>query len=182
MMEQRMTLAYRSVTRADIPDAARVHQQAHWETYAPIFGADTRALEYNAVVSTWSQAIAAGATAIMACDQDTAVGVALAEHDRIAAIYILSTHQRQRIGRHLLEAVLQSASGQGYPIVRFEVLALNAAAIAFYRSQGACEVGRGASDDSPNDVFFQLRTSHVPRTTLTPAMPDGSIGRCGKRP
>ncbi len=99
---------------------------------------------------------------MMAFDQETAVGVALANRDRIEAIYILSTHQRQGIGRHFLKALLHAAGEQGYPIVRFEVLALNTSAMAFYRMQGACEVGRGASDDSLDDVFFQLRTSYAP--------------------
>jgi len=35
----------RGATLEDVPDIARVHAKADWETYAPLFGAQAYALE-----------------------------------------------------------------------------------------------------------------------------------------
>ena len=54
----------------DVPAVARVHAQAHWETYAPLFGANAHALDVAALERRWCQALDDGSLVLVATSGD----------------------------------------------------------------------------------------------------------------
>jgi ribosomal protein S18 acetylase RimI-like enzyme len=152
----------RGATLKDIPDVARVHAQADWETYAPLFGAQAYALDVAACEQRWRRALDDGGVLLVAADQERIVGLGHAHADRIGALYLLASHRRQGIGKALLAQLLGALDERGIAEARFDVVAVNAAAIAFYRAQGAREVGRCVHSDargSTEDLIFAIATA-----------------------
>jgi GNAT superfamily N-acetyltransferase len=121
----------------DVPLIARVHAKADWETYAPLFGAQAYALEVGECEERWRQALRDGAVLLVATDADTIVGFGHACGDRIGALYLLPAYHRRGIGSALLARLLQALHERGVTQVQFHVVAVNAAAIAFYSARGA---------------------------------------------
>ena len=146
------------MTRADVTTVAEVNAKAHWEAYAPLFGARARTLDLEAVRDRWIKALDDDDLAFVAVDNGDIIGVALAHRDHVDAIYLRAPYHRQGVGRRLVHHVLRAMRDQGHQEAKFEVLAINVGAVAFYKSLGAKVVGQGAASDSDNDVFFRIET------------------------
>ena len=81
--------------------------------------------------------------------------------DKFTTLYILETHHRRGIGRSLLRLILQALAQRGVATARFDVLALNAPAIAFYEAEGARKIGRREGDPAAGgfaDILFEIDT------------------------
>ncbi|MGB9366699.1 MAG: GNAT family N-acetyltransferase [Xanthobacteraceae bacterium] len=136
----------------DVPAVARVHAKADWETYAPLFGARAYALDVATLEQRWERALSEGGLVFFATNGDDILGLAHAHADRIEALYLLAAYRRRGIGKMLLSELLRGLNGRGIAEVHLDVIAINADAIAFYRAQGAREVGRRVNHDSRGDV------------------------------
>jgi ribosomal protein S18 acetylase RimI-like enzyme len=99
---------------------------------------------------------------LVATDRGVIVGLGHAYADRIGALYLLAAYRRRRIGKAVLGRLLQALHERGVVEARFDVVALNAAAIAFYRAQGARQVGRCTNTDprgDTEDLIFAIATA-----------------------
>ena len=151
----------REATPDDIPEIARVHARADWETYSALFGAEAYALDVAECERRWRQALQGGGVLLVATDGDAIVGLGHAYANRIGALYLLASHQRQGIGTALLARLLQFLRERGVVEARFDVVAVNAGAISFYRAQGARPVGRSINRDArgdTEDLVFAITT------------------------
>jgi ribosomal protein S18 acetylase RimI-like enzyme len=66
------------------------------------------------------------------------------------------------VGKALLERLLQALRQRGVAEARFDVVAINAPAIAFYVAQGARRVGRCVNRDArgdTEDLIFAITTA-----------------------
>jgi ribosomal protein S18 acetylase RimI-like enzyme len=153
------------IRRATIGEAsiiASVHARAHLETYAPLFGTGVRALDAADLARRWRQAMTDGDVALVATRFGAIAGVGYTHGSRIEALYLLAAHRRQGIGRALLARMLALMHRRGIAAAEFDVLAINAGAIAFYRSCGAREIGRArrsGPDGDYDDVVFSISTT-----------------------
>ena len=154
-------IAIRDATAADIPELARVHVRADWETYLSLFGAQAYALDVADCERRWRQALEDGGILLIATSNTAIVGFGHADGDRISALYLLPAYQRQGIGAALLARLLRALHARGVSEARFDVVALNAKAIAFYTAQGAHAVGRCVHRDArgdTEDLIFAIAT------------------------
>jgi GNAT superfamily N-acetyltransferase len=152
----------RGATLEDVPGIARVHAQADWETYAPLFGAQAYRLDVAECEQRWRQALRDGGVLLVATDRGVIVGLGHAYADRIGALYLVAAYRRRRIGKAMLGRLLQALHERGVVEARFDVVAVNAAAIAFYRAQGARQVGRCTNTDprgDTEDLIFAIATA-----------------------
>ena len=152
----------RSATLEDVPDIARVHAKADWETYAPLFGAQAYALEVAECERRWRQVLREEGVLLVATDGGRIIGLGHAYADRIGALYLLAAYRRRQIGKALLARLLQALHARGIAEARFDVVASNAAAIDFYRAQGARPVGRCTNRDprgDTEDLIFAIATA-----------------------
>jgi ribosomal protein S18 acetylase RimI-like enzyme len=157
-------IGIREATVDDVPAIARVHVTADWETYAPLFGADAYMLTIAESQDRWRRALEGGGLLLAACDQDAIVGLGHACGDRIAALYLLPAYHRRGIGKAMFARLLDFLGGRGVSEVRFDVAAINAAAIAFYEAQGARRVGRCVNRDprgDTEDLIFAVPTAQA---------------------
>jgi ribosomal protein S18 acetylase RimI-like enzyme len=146
----------------DVPAIARVHAKADWETYAPLFGARAYALNVATLEQRWKRALSDGSLVFVATSGDDIVGLAHVHADRIEALYLLAAYRRRGIGKMLLSELLRGLNGRGMGEVHFDVIAINADAIAFYRAQGARAVGHRVNRDSrgdSEDLLFVIATA-----------------------
>ena len=152
----------RGATLTDVPEIARVHAKADWETYAPLFGTQAYALEVAECEQRWFRALRDGGVLLVATDRSVIVGLAHAYADRIGALYLLAAYRRRQIGKAMLGRLLQALHERGIAQARFDVVAINAAAIDFYRAQGARPVGRCTNRDprgDTEDLIFAIATA-----------------------
>ena len=124
-------LQIREAKLDDVPALARVHVQADWDTYAPLFGYRANALEPTESELRWRRALCDGDTLLVASDGGKIVGLGHARDARIGALYLLRSHQRRGIGKALLSALLTALNKCGVAEARFDVVASNESAIAF---------------------------------------------------
>jgi GNAT superfamily N-acetyltransferase len=110
----------RSATLEDVPDIARVHAKADWETYAPLFGAQAYALEVAECEQRWRQVLREDGALLVATDGGRIIGLGHAYADRIGALYLLAAYRRQGIGKALLARLLQALHARGIAEARFE--------------------------------------------------------------
>ena len=144
----------------DVPALARVHVQADWDTYAPLFGCRAYALEPSASELRWYRALSDADTLLVASDGPEIVGLGHARGARIGALYLLRSHQRLGIGRALLSALLAALNKRGVAEARFDVVARNEAAIAFYLSCGAYALAKSSTGIDvaiPRTWFLQFQ-------------------------
>jgi GNAT superfamily N-acetyltransferase len=154
----------RRATLEDVPHIARVHAKADWDTYAPLFGAQAYALDVAELEQRWRQALRDGSDLLVATDGGVIVGLGHAYADRIGALYLLAAHRRQGIGKAMLSRLLRVLHERGVSQARFDVVAVNADAIAFYRAQGARQMGRCTNRDprgDTEDLIFAIPTAQV---------------------
>ena len=154
----------REAALEDIPAIARVHVAADWETYSALFGSRAHALEPGESELRWRRALCDGDTLLVANDDGDIVGLGHARGDRIGALYLLRSHQRRGAGRALLRDLLAALNQQGVSEARFDVVAANENAIAFYRAHGAYLVGRCINRDArgdSEDLVFAISTTPV---------------------
>jgi GNAT superfamily N-acetyltransferase len=152
----------RPATTQDVAAVAEVHVKADWDTYSPLFGAEAYRLEKPASEERWWRALKGGGLLLVATDRGAIVGLGHACGDRIDALYLLSSHHRRGIGRALLSRLLAFLHGCGVSEARFDVVAVNAAAIAFYEAHGARPVGRRINTDprgDTEDLIFAIPTA-----------------------
>ena len=64
----------RGATLEDVPDIARVHAKADWETYAPLFGAQAYALEVAECERRWRQVSREEGVLLVATDGGRIIG------------------------------------------------------------------------------------------------------------
>src|SRR5262245_35779220 len=116
----------RRATWADVPEMARVHVQADWDTYAPLFGAQAYRLDIAESVRRWRQALENGGTLLVPTDRGVIVGLGHAHADRIDALYLLSAYHRRGIGKAMLAQLLRALHDRGVAEARLDVVAVNA--------------------------------------------------------
>jgi len=159
----------RDATVEDIPELAHVHVKADWDTYAPLFGAEAYMLDVTESERRWRQAIRNGDVLLLAMHGSTIVGFGHCYEDLIGALYLLTPYHRQGIGSALLQKLLRALYGRGISTVRFDVVAKNVQAIAFYTAHGASPVGRCLNRDlrgDTEDIILVIATV-PPETTVT---------------
>jgi ribosomal protein S18 acetylase RimI-like enzyme len=142
----------REATLDDFPEIARVHVRVDWDAYAPLFGAQAYRLEYAESERRWRQALQNDGLLLVATDRGVIVGLGHACADRVVALYLLSAYHRRGIGKAMLSRLLRFLHARGVAEARLDVVAINAAAIAFYRAQGARPVGRCINKDPRGDT------------------------------
>jgi hypothetical protein len=84
------TIDIRLATPADLPAIARVHVDADWDTYAPLFGAEAYRLEMHESERRWRRALEGDGLLLVATDCGAVIGLGHACGDRIDALYLLS--------------------------------------------------------------------------------------------
>lgn len=89
---------------------------------------------------------------MVASDGIEIVGFGHARGDRIGALYVLRPYQRRGIGKALLTHLLASLKELSVAEARFDVVAINDNAIAFYRAYGAYPIGRSINRDARGDT------------------------------
>jgi GNAT superfamily N-acetyltransferase len=142
----------REATVDDIPAIAQVHINADWDAYAALFGTEAYRLEIAESEQRWRRALEGDGLLLIATDRGAVVGLAHAVEDRIDALYLLSAYHRRGIGTAMFQDLLQFLNKLGIAEARLDVVTANADAIAFYRAQGARQVGRGISRDPRGDT------------------------------
>jgi GNAT superfamily N-acetyltransferase len=103
----------REATAEDVPAIARVHVEADWETYAPLFGAEAYMPTVAESEDRWQRASAGDGLLLVACDQGMIVGLGHAHGDRVDALYILPTYHRRGIGRTMFARLIAFLCGCG---------------------------------------------------------------------
>jgi ribosomal-protein-alanine N-acetyltransferase len=80
---------------------------------------------------------------LLACDRERAVAFAIMffgdEHAHLNLLAVRPSHQRQGIGRRMVEWLVESAKVAGIASIHLELRAANAAARSFYKSLGFTE-------------------------------------------
>ena len=155
-------IAVRRATPDDIEAIARVHDRSRRETYDPIFGAAAMHPGLDEQRAKWRLALAGPGVVHVAIDGSTVVGFAHALNGTLTTLYILASHQRRGLGRALLAAIAHDMRARGHDDLRFNVLAKNSNAIAFYEAQGARRLGRVVLDEHGHryeDELFILPTN-----------------------
>jgi GNAT superfamily N-acetyltransferase len=142
----------REATVEDIPAIAQVHVNADWDTYFRLFGAAAYRLTLAESEERWRRPVEDEGLLLVACDRGAIVGLGHACADRIDALYLLSTYHRQGIGKAMFSRLLQFLHGRGILEAKLDVVAINAAAIAFYEAQGAHPIGRRVNSDPRGDT------------------------------
>ena len=145
----------------DVPAIAQVHVRADWDTYSALFGSQAYPLEPGESELRWRRALGDGDILFVATDCGEIVGLGHARGNRIGALYLLRSHQRRGIGKALLTRLLVALKDLGIAEARFDVVAINDSAIAFYRAHGAYPVGRSVNRDSrgdTEDLVFAIST------------------------
>jgi ribosomal protein S18 acetylase RimI-like enzyme len=156
----------RRATFDEVPAIAAVHAQAHFETYQPLLGTKAYALDTAAVERRWRQALTDGDAVLVATVGGGIVGVGHARGNRIEALYLLAARRRRGIGRMMLAHMLRLMQRQGIAEAEFDVLAVNADAIAFYCACGARQIGSARNtepDDDHHDIAFSIATDPLDR-------------------
>jgi ribosomal protein S18 acetylase RimI-like enzyme len=154
----------REAAPGDIPAVARVHVKADRDTYSVLLGSKAYALGPDESELRWRRALCNGDALLVADDCHEVVGFGHAQGNRIDALYVLGSHQRRGIGKALLRGLLTTLNKLGVSEARFDVVAKNENAIAFYRAQGAYLVDRCINrdrDGDREDVVFALPTSSI---------------------
>jgi GNAT superfamily N-acetyltransferase len=136
----------------DISAIARVHMQADWDTYYPLFGSKAWAIERGESECRWRRAVSNSDILLVASDGHLVIGLGHAGGDRIGALYVLRSYQRRGIGRALLTCLLAALSKRGVAEARFDVAVANVNAIEFYRAAGAHPIGRCINRDPRGDT------------------------------
>ena len=155
-------LQIREAVFDDVPAIARVHVQADWDTYSALFGSHAYALEPDESEFRWRRALGEGDILLTAMAGADIVGFGHARGDRIGALYLLRSHLRRGLGRALLTRLLAALEKRGVREARFDVVAINENAIAFYRAHGAYLVGRCINSDvrgDTEDLMFAIPTT-----------------------
>ena len=150
----------------DVPAIVRVHVQSDWDTYSTLFGSQAFALEPAESELRWRRALGDGDILLVASDGIEIVGLGHARGNRIGALYLLRSHQRRGIGKALLARLLAALKELGIAEARFDVVAINDKAIAFYRAHGAYPVGRSVNRDArgdTEDLVFAISTDRGAR-------------------
>jgi ribosomal protein S18 acetylase RimI-like enzyme len=151
----------RPVRASEAATVARVHVQADAETYRLLFGAHFHAVPIDESLARWETALATGDVFLVAEDEGDIVGFVHAHGDWMSALYLLPAHQRRGVGRTLLSELCAAVQARGVAEIRFDCVATNANAIAFYEAMGARRTGRkweGEGDDAWEEVLFALAT------------------------
>lgn len=151
----------RSVRSGEAAAVARIHVQADAETYRPLFGAHFHAVPIDESLARWEAALAAGDVFLVAEDEGTIVGLAHASGDWMSALYLLATHRRRGLGAALLSELCRAVEARGVTEIRFDCVATNDNALAFYEAMGARRTGRewrGGGEDAWEEVLFALAT------------------------
>ena len=154
----------RTAVTDDATMIAHVHAAAHLQTNAPLFGTKARALNVADLERRWRQALSDGDPAFVATDGSSIVGLAHAHGDTIDALYLLAKYRRKGIGARLLSRLLQALWERRVLQARFNVLAINHDAIAFYEAMGAHLVGRCTMNDPEGnyeDLVYTLPTAQA---------------------
>ena len=102
-----------------------------------------------------------------ACFWSRPIGVSSSAWGMLARIVstrstFLTAYHRQGIGKAMLARLLQALHERGIREARFDVVAVNAQAIAFYVAQGARPVGRCTNRDprgDTEDLIFAIATA-----------------------
>lgn len=122
--------------------------------------------DVQARLAQWTGALNGPGVAFVALERGQVVGFSHALGDKITTLYILAAYHRRGIGRSLLRMMLEALAMRGFGAARFDVLALNAGAIAFYQSQGARVVGRAkgsaagySKEELLEDLLFEIPTT-----------------------
>jgi ribosomal protein S18 acetylase RimI-like enzyme len=152
----------REATAEDIPAIAHVHVTADWDTYFPLFGAAAYRLTIAESEARWRRALEAEGLLLVACDHGAIIGLGHACAGRIDALYLLSAYHRRGIGKAMLSRLLRFLHGRGILEAKLDVVTVNAAAIAFYRAQGAHPIGRCVNRDprgDTEDLIFAVPTA-----------------------
>jgi ribosomal protein S18 acetylase RimI-like enzyme len=161
----------REATVHDVPELAQVHVKADWETYAPLFGATAYMLSIAESERRWQQALCGSGKLVVATDDGAIVGFGHCCEDRIGALYLLASYHRQGIGKAILRRLLQILHERVVAEAKFDVVANNSKAIAFYIALGARSVGRCVNRDARScteDINFVIATeaSRIPADHL----------------
>jgi GNAT superfamily N-acetyltransferase len=159
-MELAEMIDIREATPDDIPAIARVHVQADWDTYSPLFGSQAYPLELGESECRWRRALEGDMLLVASAAADI-IGLGHARGDRIGALYLLRSYQRRGIGRALLTRLLAALNRRGVAEARFDVVAINVNAIRFYQALGAYPVGRCINRDprgDTEDLVFAIST------------------------
>jgi ribosomal protein S18 acetylase RimI-like enzyme len=152
----------REATVGDVPAIAEVHVKADWDTYAPLFGAEAYKLTVAESEDRWRQALEGGGLLLVATDRGVIIGLGHACAGRIDALYLLSAYHRRGIGKALLAGLLRFLQERGVSEAQLDVVTVNANAIAFYRTQGARQIGRRINKDPRGDtenLIFAISTA-----------------------
>jgi GNAT superfamily N-acetyltransferase len=151
----------RPVRSDEAAAVASVHVQADMETYRPLFGARFRAVPMDESLARWQAALAAGDVFLAAEAEGAIVGLAHAHGDWMSALYLLASHQWRGVGRALLAELCAAVRARGVAEIRFQCVATNENAIAFYEAMGGRRTGRkweGEADEAWEEVLFALAT------------------------
>jgi GNAT superfamily N-acetyltransferase len=149
----------RAVRADEAAAVAHVHVQADAETYRPIFGARFRAAPIEESLARWTAALMAGDVFLAAEEAGAVVGFAHAHGDWMSALYLAASHRRRGIGSALLTTLCAAVRARGVAEIRFQCVADNADARAFYEAMGARRVGHkyeGEGVDAWEEVVFVL--------------------------
>ena len=103
----------RDATVQEIPELARAHVKADWDTYAPLFGAEAYMLDVTDSEGRWRQALRSGNVLLLAIRNSAIVGFGHCYEDRIGALYLLTPYHRQGIGGAILQKLLRALYGRG---------------------------------------------------------------------
>jgi hypothetical protein len=103
------------------------------DTYAPLFGAEAYRLGIAESERRWRRALLGSGLLLVATDRGAVVGLG---------------HAGSIASPQLLDFLRE----RGVPEAQLDVVAVNAKAIAFYRSQGARPVGRRVNRDVRGDT------------------------------
>lgn len=158
-----------TIRRAHLADAAgiaSVHQRSHIETYMPIFGTGYSGPGLAEREQHWRARLQKSDLAFVAIAEGEIVGFTHALESEeggalLTTLYLLAHWHRQGIGRDLFSHIRSLMHERGHATMRFGVLPTNAAAIAFYESQGARQLGHVVSDhggEPHDDILFEIAT------------------------
>ena len=154
-------ITLRSSRADEATEIAKVHVQADWETYSPIFGTKARRVDLAVSQARWASALNAGDVLLVAIEDDRIIGLGHARNDWMSALYLLASHRRRGIGARLLSELRRRLGGRGVETFGFQVVAANHDAIAFYEAQGARRLGsrmEGAGEDAWEDYIYEIAT------------------------
>ena len=152
----------RPVRTDEVTAVAQVHVQADAATYRPIFGVRFKAVSLAQSVARWTAALEADDVFLEAVEDGAIIGFAHANGDWMSALYLVASHKRRGIGGRLLAALCRAVQARGVSEIRFQCVAENADAIAFYEAMGARRIGRkrgGEGADGWEELLFALNTN-----------------------